>query len=64
MTPKTHPALWSFLVGNLIIGTGIMLPAGLLNVFMADLGLDAPTAGLLSFVAGWWWASARHWWRP
>ena len=52
MTPKTHPALWSFLFGNLIIGTGIMLPAGLLNVFMADLGLDAPTAGLLSFVGG------------
>ncbi len=50
--PKTPPALWSFLFGNLIIGTGIMLPAGLLNVFMADLGLDAPTAGLLSFVGG------------
>lgn len=51
-TRATHPALWSFLFGNLVIGTGIMLPAGLLNVFMADLGLDAPTAGLLSFVGG------------
>ncbi len=49
---KSHPALWSFLFGNLIIGTGIMLPAGVLNVFMADFGLDAPTAGLLSFVGG------------
>ncbi len=44
--------LRAFLLGNLVIGTGIMLPVGLLNVFMADLGLDAPTAGLLSFVGG------------
>ena len=44
--------LRAFLLGNLVIGTGIILPVGLLNVFMADLGLDAPTAGLLSFVGG------------
>lgn len=49
---RTRVALWSFLFGNMVIGTGIMLPAGLLSVFMADLGLSAPTAGHLSLVGG------------
>jgi MFS transporter, DHA1 family, inner membrane transport protein len=45
-------ALWAFLFGNFIIGTGVLLPAGLLNVVMADFSLTASQAGRLMLVGG------------
>ncbi len=44
--------LWTLLLGNFIIGTGILLPAGLLNEISADLAVSAATAGLLMLVGG------------
>lgn len=45
-------ALWSLLFGNFVIGTGVLLPAGLLNVLGADLNITPSTAGLLLFSGG------------
>jgi len=45
-------ALWSLLFGNFVIGTGVLLPAGLLNVLGADLQVPPATAGLLLFAGG------------
>ncbi len=45
-------ALWSLLLGNFVIGTGVLLPAGLLNVLAADLQVPPATAGLLLFAGG------------
>ena len=45
-------ALWALLFGNLIIGTGILLPAGQLTAIMADFALSPERAGLLIFVGG------------
>ncbi len=45
-------ALWSLLFGNFVIGTGVLLPAGLLNVLGADLNVLPATAGLLLFAGG------------
>jgi MFS transporter, DHA1 family, inner membrane transport protein len=51
---QTFPrlALWSLLLGNFVIGTGVLLPAGLLNVLAADLQVPPATAGLLLFAGG------------
>ncbi len=51
---KINPslALWSLLFGNFVIGTGVLLPAGLLNVLGADLQVPPATAGLLLFAGG------------
>ena len=51
-TPSSTAALWAFLFGNFIIGTGVLLPAGLLNVLMADFNLTASQAGRLMLVGG------------
>jgi MFS transporter, DHA1 family, inner membrane transport protein len=53
-TTKTDNSLslWMLMLGNFIIGTGILLPAGLLNDFTADFGITASRAGLLLFVGG------------
>jgi MFS transporter, DHA1 family, inner membrane transport protein len=40
------------MLGNFIIGTGVLLPAGLLNDFMADFSISASKAGLMLFVGG------------
>jgi MFS transporter, DHA1 family, inner membrane transport protein len=40
------------MAGNFIIGTGILLPAGLLNDFTADFSISASRAGLMLFVGG------------
>lgn len=48
----SNRALWALLIGNLLIGTGVLLPAGLLSVMMADLGIGAGRAGLLITVGG------------
>jgi DHA1 family inner membrane transport protein len=45
-------ALWSLLFGNFVIGTGVLLPAGLLNVLGSDLNVPPATAGLLLFAGG------------
>ena len=51
---KTSPrlALWALLFGNFVIGTGVLLPAGLLNILAADLRVPPATAGLLLFAGG------------
>jgi predicted MFS family arabinose efflux permease len=48
----TSGALWALLAGNFIIGTGVLLPAGLLNQLTAEFGVSAATAGLLLLVGG------------
>jgi predicted MFS family arabinose efflux permease len=45
-------ALRSLLFGNFVIGTGVLLPAGLLNVLGTDLNVTPSTAGLLLFSGG------------
>ena len=45
-------SLWMLMLGNFVIGTGILLPAGLLNDLTADFGITAARAGLLLFVGG------------
>jgi MFS transporter, DHA1 family, inner membrane transport protein len=44
--------LWMLLIGNFIIGVGILLPAGLLNPLSADLNTSAATAGQLMLIGG------------
>ena len=44
--------LWTLLGGNFIIGTGVLLPAGLLNEISADFSVSAATAGLLMLAGG------------
>ncbi len=51
-TTRSGPALWVLLIGNFIIGTGILLPAGLLNDLSRDLSVSPATAGLLMLVGG------------
>ncbi|CAN5268035.1 MFS transporter [soil metagenome] len=45
-------ALWALFAGNFAIGTGVLLPAGMLNDLAAGLGLTPSRAGLLLFVGG------------
>jgi MFS transporter, DHA1 family, inner membrane transport protein len=45
-------SLWMLMLGNFIIGTGVLLPAGLLNDFTADFSISASKAGLMLFVGG------------
>ena len=50
--PSSRLTLWLLLFGNFIIGTGILMPAGLLNALMADFGLAPSQAGRLMLVGG------------
>jgi MFS transporter, DHA1 family, inner membrane transport protein len=45
-------SLWMLLLGNFVIGTGVLLPAGLLNDFSSDFSISASKAGLMLFVGG------------
>ncbi len=45
-------ALWVLLFGNFIIGTGILLPAGLLNDLVRDFSISPARAGLLLLAGG------------
>jgi DHA1 family inner membrane transport protein len=45
-------ALWALFAGNFIIGTGVLLPAGMLNDLSAGLGVSPATAGLLMLASG------------
>lgn len=49
---KSQSALWALLFGNLVIGTGVLLPAGMLNTLTADLDVSAASAGLMMTVGG------------
>jgi MFS transporter, DHA1 family, inner membrane transport protein len=50
-SPSRVP-LWTLMFGNLAIGTGVLLPAGMLNALTADHGVSAASAGLLMTVGG------------
>jgi predicted MFS family arabinose efflux permease len=53
MTDRTSQrALWVLLFGNLVIGTGVLLPAGILTELMSDLDVTAGRAGLMMTVGG------------
>jgi DHA1 family inner membrane transport protein len=45
-------ALWALFAGNFIIGTGILLPAGMLNDLSAGLGVSPASAGILMVAGG------------
>lgn len=45
-------ALWVLLAANFVIGTGVLLPVGLLDQLARELGVSIPTAGLLMTVGG------------
>jgi MFS transporter, DHA1 family, inner membrane transport protein len=47
VSPYRSPALLALCLGNFMIGTGIMLPAGLLNELAQDLSVSAARAGQL-----------------
>ena len=54
-TPATRGvdfALWSLLFGNFIIGTGVLLPAGMLSQLASDLGVSVPAAAWLMLAGG------------
>ena len=51
-TSSNKVALWSMLFGNFVIGTGVLLPAGLLNDMSTDFAITPARTGLLSFVGG------------
>ena len=50
--PSPQAALWALFAGNFIIGTGILLPAGMLNDLSAGLGVSPATAGILMVAGG------------
>ncbi|NLD54892.1 MAG: MFS transporter [Burkholderiaceae bacterium] len=50
--PSPGRALWALLLGNLMIGTGFMLPIGILHHIAEDLGVTVATAGALMWAAG------------
>lgn len=45
-------ALWILMLGNFIIGTGVLLPAGLLNDFSGAFSISPSQAGMMLFVGG------------
>jgi MFS transporter, DHA1 family, inner membrane transport protein len=51
-TSDNSIALWAMMFGNFLIGTGVLLPAGLLNDISADFAITPARAGLLSLVGG------------
>jgi DHA1 family inner membrane transport protein len=50
--PSPQAALWALFAGNFIIGTGILLPAGMLNDLSAGHGVSPATAGILMVAGG------------
>ena len=45
-------ALWALIFGNFVIGTGILLPAGLLNPIAQEFNITSDVAGRLALVGG------------
>ena len=52
MESRVNLALWAMVFGNFVIGTGVLLPAGMLNQLSAELHVNVATAGLLMLVGG------------
>jgi MFS transporter, DHA1 family, inner membrane transport protein len=52
MTDSARWPLWILMLGNFIIGTGVLLPAGLLNELSADFAISPAKGGLLMLVGG------------
>src|SRR5690349_18300561 len=50
--PSPQAALWALFAGNFIIGTGILLPAGMLNDLSVGLSVNPATAGILMVAGG------------
>jgi MFS transporter, DHA1 family, inner membrane transport protein len=50
--PTNTSALWVLLLGNLIIGTGVLLPAGILNDLANEFSVSSATAGYLTLIGG------------
>ncbi|MGE0096799.1 MAG: MFS transporter [Hydrogenophaga sp.] len=46
-TPALHRALWALMVGNFVIGTGVMVVPGTLTDISTSLGVSIPQAGQL-----------------
>ena len=46
-TPALPRALWALMLGNFVIGTGVMVVPGTLNELSTSLGVSIPQAGLL-----------------
>ena len=51
-TPSNRHALWMLLLGNFIIGTGILLPAGLLNDLQCRFFDRRLKSWMMMFVGG------------
>ena len=49
---RINLALWAMVFGNFVIGTGVLLPAGMLNQLSSELHVNTATAGLLLLVGG------------
>jgi MFS transporter, DHA1 family, inner membrane transport protein len=45
-------ALWVLLTGNLIIGTGVLMPSGILNILASEFSVSLATAGYLALTGG------------
>jgi MFS transporter, DHA1 family, inner membrane transport protein len=50
--PPSRNLLWAMLFGNFLIGTGVLLPAGMLNQLAAHFGLTAAAAASLMMISG------------
>ena len=49
---QTRRTLWAMVFGNFLIGTGVLLPSGLLNDLAKDFAISPARAGLMMFVGG------------
>ena len=49
---QTRLTLWTLLFGNFLIGTGVLLPSGLLNEIAKDFNVAPDVAGRLALVGG------------
>lgn len=53
LTPARERAvMWALLIGNFVIGSAILLPAGMLPELSAAFSVDVPRAGLLMLTSG------------
>ena len=52
MLQAKSQTLWALLFGNFLIGTGVLLPSGLLNDMAKEFAISPARAGLIMFVGG------------
>ncbi len=53
--PPPHPhrrTLWALMLGNLVIATGVILPAGMLHILAEAFAVSLPRAGALMWAGG------------